>query len=186
MMKRIAIAALLSTFIATPAFSGEAGGVYGAIDLGPYTMSNAGLLPNPNALNLAIGYNVTPNIAVEGAYTIVGDSTVDVIGVGSITYHQSVLSIAAVGSYPIANSFSVFAKAGLDMVNGKLDATAGGSTASVSATTSNFLYGIGAQYDFTKQVGIRVQYQNFGKSKAESSATGVDVSMTSVGLVYNF
>ena len=178
-MKKIASALLLSAAISAPAFAADVGTFYGAIDYGTWSMSPSGG-SDPGAFSISGGYRFMPNVAVEVGYSMVGDIT---FSGTSLTYAQSAFKGAAVGTYAINNQFDVFGKLGLAMVSGELSCT--GCTTS-SATTSSLMYGIGGQYNISKEVGVRLQYESLGKSKGSSSATGVDVAVTSIGVVYNF
>ncbi len=190
-MKKTLIVALLSAFVATPAFAaGNSGTVYSAIDYGTLAMANW-TLENPGSLSFSAGYHFSPIWAVEGGYTSIADSTFSSNGTGTFTYSQSMWSAAAVGTYAVNDSFDVFGKLGLGMVSAKAAVTGtttlnGVTNTSLNATTSSVIYGIGAQYNFNKQVGIRAQYESLGKTTPDSSATGLDLTRLSVGLVYNF
>lgn len=180
-MKKIAIGLLLSTAISAPAFAADAGTAYISADYGSWSMANAGSFSNPNAITLSGGYHFTPNIGIEAGYAAVGDSTVNYIG-GSMTYSQSALKVAAVGTYPITSQFDIFGKVGVDSISGKLDAF----PSSQSTSTTNLMYGIGGQYNINRQFGVRLQYESLGKTKADPAAPGSDVKSTSIGVVYNF
>lgn len=190
-MKKIFAAATLATFIATPAFAADnSGNFYGAIDYGTLAMANW-TLENPRSLSFSAGYHFSPTWAVEGGYTSIADSTLNSNGTGTFTYSQSMWNAVAVGTYTVNDNFELFGKLGLGIVSAKAAVTGtttlnGATNTSLSATTASVIYGIGAQYNFSKQVGVRAQYESLGKTKADSSATGLDLTRASVGLVYNF
>ncbi len=181
-MKKFVSALLLSVAISAPAFAANAGSGYVSLDYGTWSMSNAGLLPNPGAFTFSGGYYFTQNVGVEVGYVMIGDSIINYPG-GSTTYSQSALKVAAVGTLPVAPQLDIFGKLGFDSISGTLTDTIFGSS---SASTSNLFFGIGAQYNFNKQLGMRVQYENLGKTKSSSTAVGADVSMVSIGVVFNF
>lgn len=187
-MKKFFAVALFSTFVTAPALADNSNTVYVAVDYGTLAMANAGTFQNPGALSLSAGYHFSPNWAVEGGYHMIGKTTTtNASGTQSSTYSQSMWSAAVVGTYPVTESFGVFGKLGLGMVTGELavnDMFLGPSSS--SASTSNMIYGFGAQYNISKQVGIRAQYESFGKTKADSASTGSDLTRVSAGLVYNF
>jgi len=66
--------------------------LYAVIDYGTLSLSNAGSFPNPGAIDFSLGYCVTPNIAIEGGYLMIGDSTVT-NGFSSITIAQSAVML---------------------------------------------------------------------------------------------
>jgi OOP family OmpA-OmpF porin len=184
MKKSLVSVLLLSVFVATPALA-EQKPLYAVIDYGTLSMSNAGLLPNPGAIDFSLGYRVAPNIAIEGGYMIIGNSTVSA-GSDSITFAQSAVHAAAVYTVPMNSSFDLFGKLGFNAVSGKLTGTGYYSGLSTSASTSNLTYGIGGQYNVSDAFGIRLQYENLGQTKGDSSGTGSDITRVSVGVVFGF
>lgn len=189
-MKKILAAALLSTCITTPVLAADNSGTfYGAIDYGTLAMANW-TLSNPSSVSFSAGYHFSPIWAVEGGYTSIADSTFSTNGTGTFTYSQSMWNAAAVGTYAVNENFEVFGKLGLGIVSAKAAVTGtttlnGVTNTSISAATSSVIYGIGAQYNFSKRVGVRAQYESLGKTTPDSS-TGLDLTRASVGLVYNF
>ncbi len=181
-MKKIASALLLSAAISAPAFAADANTGYVALDYGTWSMSNVAPLPNPGALTFSGGYYFTPNVGVEAGFVLVGDSTVTYPG-GQTTYSQSAVKVAAVGTVPVAPQLDIFGKLGFDSISGTLSQT---GFADQSASTGNLMFGIGAQYNFDKQIGMRVQYESLGKSKASSTGTSTDITMFSIGVVFHF
>lgn len=190
-MKKILAVALLSACISTPTLAADnSGSFYGAIDSGTLAMANW-TLAKPNSLSFSAGYHFSPIWAVEGGYTSIGDSSYSSNGTGNYTYSQSMWNAVAVGTYAVNDNFELFGKLGLGSVTAKAAVTGtttlyGVTNTSMTATTNSVIYGIGAQYNFNKRVGVRAQYESLGKSKTDSSETGLDLTRTSVGLVYNF
>jgi OOP family OmpA-OmpF porin len=175
-MKKIIAAALLSTAFATPAFA-EGTGFYGALDLNTWDLSNKGGASNPSTgYRIAGGYHFTPNWGAELGYAASGNGDA-----GGQNYDVESTQIAVTGTYPINEQFDIFAKLGYAMNKLKGDATSGCSNCS----KDDYLYGVGAQYNFNKQFGIRLQYEDIGKV----TDTGTDDSKAtnySLGVVYNF
>jgi OmpA-OmpF porin, OOP family len=190
-MKKILAVALLSACMTTPTFAADNSGTfYGAIDYGTLAMADW-TLENPSSVSFSAGYHFSPIWAVEGGYTSIADSTqTSANGTGTFTYSQSMWSAVAVGTYAVNDNFEVFGKLGLGIVSAKAAVTGtttlyGVPNTSLSASTSSVIYGIGAQYNFNKRVGIRAQYEILGKTTPDSSA-GLDLTRASAGLVYNF
>ncbi len=202
-MKKIALVALLSAVIATPALADNTGSFYGAVDLGSVSFSNATSqfsntsFPNPGAFRLAGGYNITPMFAVEAGYAMIGDSKItSVAGAATVTetLKTSSLQVAGVANYAINDAFGVFGKLGF--ANTKVDYTASvvggtfvaGVVTAASGSKTNLTFGLGGQYNINKQFAIRAQYEDFGKVTVGTGANAGDVGikMVSVGGVYNF
>lgn len=197
-MKEIALVALLSAVVATPALADNTGKFYGAVDLGSVSYSNAmggptgtTAYPNPGAFRFAAGYNITPMFAVEAGYAMIGNSIIDSNLGGGVTAQETLktssLQFAGVANYAINDTFGVFGKLGF--ANTKIDATLTsnfGVTAAASGSKTGLLLGLGAQYNINKQFAIRAQYEDFGKVTVSNGFGDTGLKMFSVGGVYNF
>jgi outer membrane immunogenic protein len=95
-----------------------------------------------------IGYDLTPNFAVEGegGFGVVGEKIfgVDVKPTGN-------LGVFAVAKAPIAKNFELLGRIGY--INTWIEVSAAGQSEKVDG--SNFAYGVGAQYLFDGVNGIR-------------------------------
>ena len=200
-MKKIALVAMLSAVVATPALADNTGSFYGAVDLGSVSLGNIPSqfgntsFPNPSAFRLAGGFNITPMFAVEAGYAMIGDSKITTTqGALSVTetFKTSSLQVAGVANYAINDTFGVFGKLGF--ANTKIDYTAipgvntvitAGTTAA-SGSKTNLTFGLGAQYNINKQFAIRAQYEDFGKVKLGNATNDIGITMMSVGGVYTF
>ncbi len=114
-------AAMLLASVSGSAWATEVGKFYGAIDVGQVTVKNFcdGTLPGETCDDAdigfrgAVGYHVMPNLAVEASYADYGTASFnDNAGLkvdGNVTGFQ----FSAIGSYPVADAFSVTGKLGL-------------------------------------------------------------------------
>ena len=128
-MKKIAIVALLSTLVATPALADNTGKMYIAGDLGSASYSNVSPFPNPGVIRIAFGSHFSPNLAAEIGYSKFGDSTLTGPG-GSATISASAFQIAAIGSFPLNPQFDLIGKLGLSHNSSKGGGLAAGITTS--------------------------------------------------------
>ncbi len=175
-MKKIVIASLLSALIAAPAMAAVPG-AYVALDVQSWSTTNNGTLGNPGiGLRVGAGYRFTPNIGVEADYAQSGNSS----SAGGISYKASALQLAAVGTYPIAPEFDVFAKLG---VSSNKETVSGGPCTNCSKT--DLLYGIGGQYNINQQIGVRLQYEGLGKVN-NPATNAMSANTLSLGVVYAF
>lgn len=92
------------------------------------------------------GYQITPNIAVEGGYQALGH--ID-DGVGEARGHG--VFVDAVGSLPVAPQWSLIGRAGV--AHGDINTSYGDDT------SSGVRLGVGAQYDITPTVALRGEYE---------------------------
>jgi OmpA-OmpF porin, OOP family len=110
------------------------------------------------AFKLIGGYQFHRNIAAEIGYGMLVDK-----GGLEVTSLEAV----AVGIFPVMDRLSVIGKLGFANVDFK---PGGDST--------DLTYGVGVQYDFTRNLGARAQWQRY-----DSDA---EVDLLSVGIVYRF
>lgn len=107
------------------------------------------------------GYQFHRNIAAELGYGLLFDkSGVEVTS----------LEAVAVGIFPLANNFSLLGKLGFAMIEAE---GPGGSEDETELT-----WAIGAQYDFTRNLGVRLQFQRY--------ETDDSVDFINVGVVWRF
>jgi len=108
------------------------------------------------------GYQFHKNIAAEVAYGMLIDKD---------NFEVTTMEAVAVGIFPLTPNLSILGKLGF----AKIDAKAPGfDDDSVELT-----YGIGVQWDFTRNLGVRGTWQQY-------SADPDDVSYFSVGVVWKF
>jgi len=95
------------------------------------------------------GYDLSDNIAVEGAWADLGEMTASRPGrSGGVEVDGFILD--AKGTLPLNEQFGVFAKLGFMM----WDAEGTGALSGLDDDGTDFHYGIGVQYMFTEQFGI--------------------------------
>lgn len=193
-MRKIAIVALLASCIATPALADNTGRFYLAGDLGTVRLSNTTVPPvgsysattfqNPNMIRIAGGYHFSQMMAVEIGYAKFGDSTISYGGIGDATLATHSIQAAAVGTFPLNPQFDLIGKLGFSNNTEELTGTGGFATINASESKTDLLIGLGAQYNLNSQVGIRAQYESFGKY--DSYPNPVKASVLSVGVAYTF
>jgi OmpA-OmpF porin, OOP family len=105
------------------------------------------------------GYQFHRNIAAEVGYGMLFDK-----GGGELTS----LEVVAVGTFPIANQFSLIGKLGFAYL-----------MADPGSDETELTYGIGAQYDLNRNLGFRLQWQRY-------STDPDDVDFLSIGVVWRF
>jgi OOP family OmpA-OmpF porin len=130
---------------------------------------------------LFAGYDFTPNWGTEAGYADFGKpdySFNDANGVpGSAEAKETAWYLAGKGMLPVNPQFDLFAKLGASRNKLQL--------ASDSSKT-DLLAGVGAEYKFNKQAGLRLEYEDFGKFGSDSSSGQTKVNMWSLGLDYRF
>jgi OOP family OmpA-OmpF porin len=141
-----------------------------------------------------VGYQFNKYIAAEGGYFRLGDFNFDGTTTPAGTLHGSLKSrsgfnLDAVGSLPVFDDkFMLLARVGVqssktsDLFNGT------GAAAAVSTGPSknqvSYKYGAGAEYDFTKNIGARVEWERYRVSDGISDK--INVNLISGSLLYRF
>jgi OOP family OmpA-OmpF porin len=151
--------------------------------------------------NVGVGYRFHRNAAVELGYASLGEYNVRYTGTGAFAgettndaYDVTAWKLAAVGMLPVMEKLSLIGKLGvaLTKVEDRYTETVGTATESLSSSKSKstLLWGLGAQYDVTKNLGVRAEYENFGTVGSEitdESGTGrAKISSFNLNLVYSF
>jgi OmpA-OmpF porin, OOP family len=113
------------------------------------------------AFKLIGGYQFHRNVAVEAGYGLLFDK-----GGSEVT----ALEVVAVGMFPVMNQLSIIGKLGFANVD--VETPVG------SDDKTELTYGVGVQYDFTRNLGVRGQWQRYD--------TDNEVDLLSIGIVYRF
>jgi len=187
--KGLAILGLASAMALTgPAFAQDSG-FYAGLHIGQSSaddacdgISGAGVScdDKDTAWKILGGYQFNRHLAVEIGYTDLGEVSASGPG-GSASVESTAFEVVAVGIFPIADKFSIYGKLG--MYRGDTEATAPG--VSESETNNDLTFGFGVRYDFTKNLGVRAEWQKYsdvgGGNIGES-----DVDVISVGVIWKF
>ena len=205
-------AAVIAGIAAQPAVAAEAtGNWYVGLGAGQGNANTPGLAPivagtpvtsvatggssNSTAAKAFVGYQFNKYIAAEGGYFRLGDFTFDGTTTPNGTLHGSYKNRAgynldAVGSLPLyQDKFMLLARVGVqtsktsDLFNGT-GAAANLTNPSPSKNKVSYKYGAGAEYDFTQNIGARVEWERYQVSDGISGT--VNVNFVSGILLYRF
>jgi len=98
------------------------------------------------------------------------------------------VNLDAVGSVPLGDSFSLFARGGVTYADAKDSFTGAGAVAVIDPSprrwAANYKFGFGAEYDFTRSVGMRLEGERYRVDDGVGNKG--DVDLYSVGLVFKF
>lgn len=182
-MKKMA-KALVLTLLSGMVFSAMAEGFYGAVDLGQTNEGdacNSGLLGSCSSTSTAVrvggGYQFVPMWSAEVSYADYGN--VSTGGLGG-EWQASGLQASGIGTFPVWKDLSVIGKVGLARTDFKL------TTPSRSSTTTNLAIGVGAQYEFRKDIAFRAQYENLGTVGDANSTGTTKLTLLSAGVIFRF
>jgi OmpA-OmpF porin, OOP family len=186
-MKKILVA-LLGAAFALP-LAAQAEGAYVGINGGraenKLSFEGESDKDHGDAYKLYGGYEFTKNFGVEAGYAHLAkwsESDVD----GSVSYKPSSVYVAATGTLPLNDQFSLFAKAGVARNHASVRVSiAGLGSGSDSFNHTTAMFGVGAAYNFTKNFAVVAEYENFGKVLDEEGVT-IKANMLSIGARYKF
>ena len=141
------------------------------------------------------GYKFNRNFAVEGGYFNLGEFgfTANTTPAGTFTGTGKFqgLNLDLVGILPVSEKFSAFGRVGYIYTETKdtFSGTGGGSVVAASnpnpdKKAGNYKYGLGVQYDFTYNLGLRVEWERYRVNDAVGNKGDIDLAL--IGLVYIF
>jgi OmpA-OmpF porin, OOP family len=150
---------------------------------------------------LFAGYKFNRNFAVEGGYFNLGEFgfTAQTLPTGSLTGSAKFtgLNLDAVGILPFTEKLSAIGRVGLTYVRTKDTFSGTGAVAVLNAAGANsvgnpnpeekeasYKYGLGLQYDFTRSLGLRTEWERYRVNDAVGNKG--DIDLWSIGLVYIF
>lgn len=133
------------------------------------------------------GYQINRNFAAEAGYTDLGKVTATSGGT-NVEVKATAWDLVGVGAFPLSNQFSIYGKLGF--YSGELKVSSNLAAGSGKKTTTDLTYGAGVQYNFSRNLGLRGEWQRYGSAK--TPATGAtteeknDIDVLSVGVVWKF
>lgn len=142
-------------------------------------------------------------LALELGYLDLGKFKVKYNGGGAGTaeldYQVSGFAVSGIGSFPVTQDFSIFARVGafsstakLSLANATANIAANLAAAGITAGSSDtahatkLMYGAGVQYDFTQDFSGRVEYENFGEVGDQNDTGRATPSLISASLLFRF
>lgn len=141
------------------------------------------------------GYQINQNFAVELGYSNLGEVRADTPSFvfGGLTVPPATTRIettawelVGVGSLPMADRFSLFGKLGLYRAETKIDiAFEGAGSVTDDDNNVGLTLGVGARYDFTRNLGIRAEWQRYSEVAAADFGES-DVDVISIGVLWRF
>lgn len=136
-----------------------------------------GLKFKPRVLSAIVGYDVHPNLAVEGMVGLnAGKGSTTVSGVNTSLKYTSAVGVFLKPHYAINPQFDVFARVGYVSTRGEF--TAGSN--STTGTDSDVAYGLGGNYNIDKNLYATLGYMVYYKKD------GVKTDGFNVGVGYRF
>lgn len=188
MKKNTLLAAILGVAMlsAVPAHAQDS---YVSVGAGRSEYRAEGFNENATTVSLAYGQRLGENWGYEIGYVNFGSGDVSGEEMGlpyAIKVRAQSLYLAAVGTLPLGEAFSIFGKAGVSANYVKASASTVDEGISYSGSESDTklgpMLGFGAEYKITKAVAASIEYRYFH----EVTDGDLKASTLTAGLSYNF
>lgn len=175
----LSVACLLSAPAPAQDIGWYMGGAFGQSIFDAPAVANAtSLTTDGNDIGIKIygGYQFNRTWAIEFGYADFGTvSQRGTPGPFTISYDVSGLTVAAVGTMPLQNNFSLFGKAGLVL----LDISPSATNAIVTTKDgAEILIGAGGRYQLNRNLALQAEWEYFGGD--------LSTNFLSIGLRYKF
>ena len=183
-MKRFTVAgavALVCLTLSSTAAATEAGQWYGRLEIGhsdvEVEVDDLSADDTDTAYGLRVGHYFTPQFAVEGFYSILGDRSIE-----GVSYDLDAAGLGVVGKKNFGadnTGFFIAGRAGVQSVNTKLSAAG----VSLRDRSTKPYFGVGAGYDFDHNNGLSL---NYDYNKGDLFNADVTAQSLTLGYEYRF
>jgi OOP family OmpA-OmpF porin len=138
----------------------------------------SGCTDRPDALRGFAGYQFHPRFAVEAGYANLGN----VRATGGTFVRTSAWDAVLVGSWPLASRVNLLGKVGAARSNQQ----GGGLLAAPKETNFDLTFGLGLQFDASKNVGLRLEAQDYPRLGGGPVLPRNNLWLTTVGILWRF
>ncbi len=204
----LSIVALTALCVAIPASAAESN-FYGVFSLGRskidansssvdlyntthgFTSSSTSSQTSANGAKAQLGYNLGKTFALEGGYIYLGKadfSSITNLGTIGGSKDASLFNLDLVAKFPVNEKFSVLGRFGgyyWKTKNEMPNATTLGN-ATVNENGFDFKAGVGIQYDFTTNFGLRGEFERYNGVGKVDTTGDARVNQLTVGAVLKF
>ena len=199
-IKVLAIAAFAASLTAGAATTAVAQDVpnWIGVSVGNSRVTNSndlsGISPNStdksdNAWKIYLGIPFNKNLGLELGYAKLGDQSISGTFKGAPATSRATSTaylFDLVGNYDFNESFSLLGKAGMHRWGVNSDTTKNGVNATDGADGFDFTYGLGVQYNVSRDVGLRMEWERMNKMGHEGTTGKFDANLITIGVVYKF
>ncbi len=143
-----------------------------------------------SAWKIYLGIPFNKYLGLELGYAKLGDQSISGMFTGNPATSRATSTaylFDLVGTYDFNESFSLLGKAGIHRWGVNSDtskAPVGGGTD--GADGFDFTYGLGAQYNVNKDVGLRMEWDRINNMGHEGTTGKIDADLITIGAVYKF
>lgn len=146
---------------------------YAEVGYGAIKYSEPGAWATPGVATFKVGMNINPNLAIEGMYGTTANNATFNVGSTVVTFkYDNIYGAYLKGKAEVAPNLEVFGKVGI--TGASISASIPGYA--ISDSGSDFSYGAGLQYSFSKTVYVQADYMSY-YNKNSISVKGPSVSV---------
>ena len=194
-LRKTSIAALLATsgLVVSSAAMAQAKdqGFYAGARIGQSKVdidcTGASCSDSDTAVGIFGGYQINRNFAVEAGYTDFGKFNATVtVPAATLEIKSNAFEVVGVGALPLNQQFSIYGKLGFYRGEAKAHATLGTLSGSQNETNTDLTLGVGVQYNFNPQLGVRGEWQRYSSMGGDSIGGTFDLDVLAVGVTYKF
>ncbi|MET3132937.1 OOP family OmpA-OmpF porin [Oxalobacteraceae bacterium GrIS 1.11] len=186
-MKQQFFTAMIGAVLTLPLIA-QAEGMYIGADFGRSELkidsdSDSGNFKK-NGFQLNAGYTFDQHFGVEAGYVHLGDidSKSDF---GTSKLKTRALYVAATGTLPLNQQFSLFAKTGITFNRYESSATFDSNSDTFNQSNTAAMFGVGAAFNVNKNIALLAEYEYFG-TMLKIDEGKLKASTLSLGLRYKF
>lgn len=156
-----------------------------------FTSSSTSSQTSANSAKAQLGYNLGKTFALEGGYIYLGKagfSSITNLGTIGGSKDASLFNLDLVAKFPINEKFSLLGRFGgyyWKTKNEMPNATTLGN-ATVNENGFDFKAGVGIQYDFTTNFGLRGEFERYNGVGKVDTTGDARVNQLTVGAVLKF
>lgn len=131
------------------------------------------------------GLEVNEYIAMEVGYADLGEAKFS--GTPSGTAEVNGMTMQVVGTLAISPSLSIIGRGGMNFLNLEKNGTIAGTPNNNEGDTDvAWSLGVGAQYNLSKSVGLRAEWERYFKVGDEDTTGEMDVDLITASVIYTF
>ena len=182
-MKTQSILAVLALAALTPSVASADKGLFVSASVGGAELSESfdgfDVDADSTAYRFSVGWRFNDYLAIDGGYQNFGrfDQTFDDMGTPTdLSLKADGFTLGAIGSLPLSDRFSLFARAGAYFWDGDADIN---NVSAASPEETNIYYGVGVRFALTEKFSVTADGSSY-------DLDGTDSTFLSVGLDYRF
>lgn len=96
------------------------------------------------------------------------------------------MAVQMVGTLALNPSFTLLGRGGMNILNTEVNGAIAGPSSNVGDADISWSLGLGAQYNFTKAVGLRMEWERYFEVGDADTTRAADIDLLTVGVVFKF